>query len=80
MSSVFKGKQETRDLQNKIKSAVGIKKEKESIQDRSHRWQLANALGILQYRESEGKGFSSPTQGLTTFDTLRSYRLAFPDE
>lgn len=77
MSSVFKGKQETRGLQNKIKSAMGIKMEKESIQDRS---QLANALGILQYRKSEGKRFSSPTQGLTTLDTLRSYRLAFPDE
>lgn len=77
MSSVFKGKQETRRLQNKIKSAMGIKKKKESIRDRP---QLANALGILQYRKSEGKGFSSPTQGLTTFDTLKRYRLMFPAE
>lgn len=77
MISVFKGKQETRGLQNNIKNAMGIKKEKESIQDRS---QLANALGILPYRKSEGKGFSSPIQGLTTFDTLKSYRLAFPAE
>lgn len=56
---------------------MGIKKKKESIRDRP---QLANALGILQYRKSEGKGFSSPTQGLTTFDTLKRYRLMFPAE
>lgn len=77
MSSVFKGKQETRRPQNKIKSAMGIKKKRESIR---YRPQLANALGILQYRKSEGKGLSSPTQGLTTFDTLKRYRLMFPAE
>lgn len=77
MSSVFKGKQETRRLQNKIKSAMGIKKKRESIR---YRPQLANALGILQYRKSEGKGLSSPTQGLTTFDTLKRYRLMFSAE
>lgn len=77
MSLVFKGKQETRRLQNKIKSAMGIKKKRESIR---YRPQLANALGILQYRKSEGKGLSSPTQGLTTFDTLKRYRLMFPAE